>query len=215
MSEQDIQTPPVEADTSIEVAPAGDTQPTPVVDFESRYNNLRPDYDRKSQRLAELEAEREQWLASQQEPEEDDGEYEEYDFEDSVARQRLEDLEARIAEREQAETLAAQQAEESAHIDSELEAIEKETQDEFSQEESDWIGNYALAHKDEHGKPDVRLAYKTYIDLIEGRKSKWISTKKAPRPGTGAAAKEEVKLDTSDDRSRYMAQRLEELDGGL
>lgn len=205
----DEATAPVTPDTLIteNAAPIEDTQPTPVVDYEARYHSLRPEFDRKSQRLAELEAELEQLQTAQSAYEEAEPEYEEYD---DPYLQKLDAIEARIlaqeqkdAEREQQDTLNAQYQQESDHITSELETIEKETQDEFSQEESDWIGNYALNHRDEDGKPDVRQATKAYIDLIEGRRAKWVKTKKAPKPGTGAAAVETI--DKSSRKSREEA----------
>jgi hypothetical protein len=158
MAEEPTPTPEVQ-DTPAPSAPAEDTQ-TPVVDYQHRYDNLRPEFDRTKQQLREYEERLAAYEAQQQEPE-DDEDYE-YDYEDSVARRELAEIKALLSEREQQETLERQHTETVAFIDNELEAIEKEFSEELSDSESSWIGNYALVNPDEEGRPDVRRAYEAF-----------------------------------------------------
>jgi len=209
MTEEVHEAPDPSQDTPSAV-PEEETRP--VVDYEARYTSLRPEFDRKSQRLAELEAEREQWLASQQEPEDDD-QYE-YEYEDPVARQEIAELKALLAKRDQ-ETQQRQEAErEKAFINTEIELLEKEQEEEFSDDEWNTLGILAERYRDEQGKPDLKVAYEQLFGkIVTPRREKYVSTKKASRPRTGAAAAQSIDLDDPKARREYMTQKLVELEG--
>ena len=200
MSELDTPAPDEIQDTPTDAAPDVDTQ-QPVVDYEARYHSLRPEFDRKSQRLAELE---ELFAQSQQTDTPDDDEDFEYDFEDSVARQAAERAAREVAELKAQLLQQQEKADRDSYITSELEAIEAATKDEFDEDESDWIGNYALNHPDEHGNPDVRAAYERFNRIFERRKSKWASGKRADRPAAGPGAVEVPDLDDPEQREQYI-----------
>jgi hypothetical protein len=206
----ETQDTPAQEDTE---APVEDTPTAPTVDYEQRYNSLRPEFDRTRQQLAEQEARIQQYeerIAQLDQQPADDGYYEDgEEFADPVARQQIAHLEAQLRERAEQDTLREQQAAEAAHIDAELDAIESETNDQLTDEESAWIGNYALANRDEHGRPDVRLAYQTYTGLLEGRKSKWVESKRsAPAPASGPGAVEVPDLDDPDALEDHINRRL-------
>lgn len=194
-------TPAQETETPVE-----DTSPAPVVDYEQRYNNLRPEFDRTKQQLREYE-EQLQALQTQEQAPEDDEDYE-YEYEDSVARQGLERIETLLAERDEQATLERQHAEATSHIDSELTALETEYSEEFSDSEAEWIGTRAYALRDENGKPDVRAAYDAFNKMLEGRKAKWTKTKKAPKVNSGPPAAQIQELDTSQKRADYIDQQI-------
>lgn len=198
---QDTPTPEAEA-------PQEET-PKPVVDWESRYNNLRPQFDRTNQRLAELEEER-QALQAQQPEEEDD---EEFLYEDPVARQRLAELEARLAQRDEQDTLARQAAEEKSYIEGSIAALEEELGEEFSDEEFDWLGHRVHAlPKDDEGKPDVRRAYEQYSSMLEARKQKWVEGKKKPsKPASGPGAAQLPDLSSKKGRIAHIDERIAQL----
>jgi hypothetical protein len=204
-------TPPAD-----EAAPTEETQPSPAVDYESRYNNLRPEFDRKAQRLAELEAEREQWLQAQQEPEEEGDEYE-YDYEDSVARQEIAELKALLAQRDQEtqQYLAAER--ETAFVNTEIERLEKEQQEvvgEFSDDEWETLGVLSERFRKEDGTPDVDRAFEhLFGKIVKPRREKYVSTKKARKPGSGSAAAQSIDLDDPQVRREYMTKQLIELEG--
>lgn len=198
----------------VEEAPAEDTPPTPVIDWEKRYNDLRPTFDQTAAERRQLEEEVERLRAAQQAQPAADPDYDEDDdYADPVARQQIARLEAQLAaqaqkdaQREQQETLQRQQQQEYNHIDAELSSIEDEFDEELSDEEARMLGNYALANRDEHGRPDVRLAYQTFNTVFEGRKAKWVDKKKsAPAtPAAGPGAVEVADLSTPRGRIAYM-----------
>jgi hypothetical protein len=190
-----------------------DTSTTPVIDWEKRYNDLRSFADRRdTERQQELQTYQERLEAveaSQQQPDYDDGDYGELDEFDIAVRRELDEVKAQLRQREEQDTLARQKQEEHAHIDAELDTIEKEFDEELNDKESEWIGNYALANRDEHGRPDVRLAYATYNELLEGRKSQWVSKKKSTAsPAAGPGAVEVPELKTARDRIDFINEQV-------
>jgi hypothetical protein len=198
---QDTPTPAPETDT-----------PTPVVDYEARYNSLRPEFDRRSQQLREYE-ERLAAFEQAQQPEDDEEDYE-YEYEDPVARRELAELKALIAS-QQEETQQRQQAEQENHyVNSEIETLEKELEEEFSDDEWNTLGILSERFRDEDGKPDVRVAYKTLFEgVLEPRKQKWVKTKRSPKVSSGPAAAQSIDLDDPQTRREYMARQLQELEG--
>lgn len=206
---------PETPDTPIEAAPVEDTQPVPV-NWKDRYDSIRPEFDRKSQRLAELEAEREQWLASQQEEEPEYDDEMEYEFEDSTARRELAEIKALLKERDEQAAASKKQQEDTTHIDDELTALEKEFDDEFTDEEANILGNLALSNRDEHGNPDVRAAYELFFsNVLEGRKQKWTSSKKkASKPAAGPGAVEVPDLSTAEGRIAYANELARQAEDG-
>ena len=185
-------------------APIADTaaEDQKIVDYRSRYENLLPEFTRKSQRLAELEAQVEQGL---DQFEDDDGfeyEDEQYDPRD-IARLVQQETEAALSRRDRRQ---AERDAEIAYVNAEITRIEKETGDEFSDEEWDYIGRTSEDLRKEDGRPDVDRAFEQFNALIEGRKKKWYSGKKSARPASGADAAELVDLDDPDKRAEFIDQ---------
>lgn len=204
-------------------APTEDTPSPPAVDYQDRYNNLRPEFDRTKQQLAEerearerFQQELEQLRTQSVQPDYDDGDFDEDDLADPVARRRLAAVEAALVEerqlRAQQEAAAAEEAkreQEYTYIDTELETLEKRLGEEFDDDEADWIGNYAGRHRDEHGRPDVGRAYEAFSQILERRKQKWVETKPTGgRPAVGSGAVEVPDLDDPDQRVAYLNQAL-------
>jgi hypothetical protein len=198
-------------DTPIEEAPQGDTPP-PVVDYETRYNNLRPEFDRKSQQLREYEERLAAYEQSQQpEPEYDD---DEYDYEDTVARQEIAQLKALLAQRDQETQTKLEAEREAAFINTEIKLLEKEQEEQFSDDEWNTIGIIAERFRNEEGEPDIARAYEQLFGkIVKPRREKYVSTKKASRPRSGSPAAQSIDLDDRDTRRDYMTQKLMELEG--
>jgi hypothetical protein len=173
---------------------------------------LRPEFDRRSQQLREYEEQLAAYQQAQQ-PEEDEEDYE-YEYEDPVARRELAELKALIAS-QQEETQQRQQAEQENHyVNSEIETLEKELEEEFSDDEWNTLGILSERFRDEDGKPDVRVAYKTLFEgVLEPRKQKWVKTKRSPKVSSGPAAAQSIDLDDPQTRREYMARQLQELEG--
>jgi hypothetical protein len=159
-----------------------------------------------------LEAEREQWLQSQQpEPEYDD---DEYDYEDTVARQEIAQLKALLAQRDQETQTKLEAEREAAFINTEIKLLEKEQEEQFSDDEWNTIGIIAERFRNEEGEPDIARAYEQLFGkIVKPRREKYVSTKKASRPRSGSPAAQSIDLDDRDTRRDYMTQKLMELEG--
>lgn len=197
----------------VEETPNEDSSTTPVIDWEKRYYDTRSFSDQRfNEQATELKQYQDQLAAireAQRQPEYDEPEYDEEDFADPVARQHIARLEAQLAEQQQQDTLAREQAHANAHIDAEFDAIEAETGDEISDAEAQMLAQYAIANRDEHGRPDVRLAYQTYTEQLEGRKSKWVDKKKsAATPAAGPGAVEVPDLTDRKARIDYINEQM-------
>lgn len=170
-----------------------------VVDYRSRYENLLPEFTRKSQRLAELESQLQQ--GDDQYEDDDELEYAGGYEPDDIERLIDQKTEAALARRDRQQ---AEKDAEIAYVNAEITRIEKETGDEFSDEEWDYIGRTSEDLRREDGRPDVERAFEHFNAVIEGRKKKWYSGKKSARPASGADAAEVVDLDDSEARAKFI-----------
>lgn len=170
-----------------------------VVDYRSRYENLLPEFTRKSQRLAELESQLQQ--GDDQYEDDDELEYAGGYEPDDIERLIDQKTEAALARRDRQQ---AEKDAEIAFVNAEITRIEKETGDEFSDEEWDYIGRTSEDLRREDGRPDVERAFEHFNAVIEGRKKKWYSGKKSARPASGADAAEVVDLDDSEARAKFI-----------
>lgn len=203
MPEEHESAPPSEdtpqVDTPVSQEDTGEE--TGVVDYRSRYENLLPEYTRKSQRLAELEREHQ----ASDEPQYDDDEEPYYEVEEydpaELRRLARQEAEAVIAARERQQ--ADQQAE-IAFVNAEIQTLEKELGENFSDAEWDYLGRTSEDLRDEHGRPDVRRAYEHFNAVLEGRKQKWTSGKRSAKPASGPGAAEVVDLDDPLQQADYI-----------
>lgn len=225
LQEDTPETPEVETQAPVEDTPAAPEVPT--VDFEKRYNDLRSEFDRRAQREAEREERlrqyEEQLSALQAQPHTPapyDGDEEDYiddplqDPRVQAYLQKVDRLEAQLAEKAQQETLEQERAREHAFIDAELDRFEKATQSTLSDRMATWIGREALANRDPiTGQPDVEGALAAYRQEMEAQKAQWVDTKRgAPAPVSGPGAVEVPDLDDPDAREDYLQRAFE---GGL
>jgi hypothetical protein len=196
--------------------PANDSS----VDYEQRYNDLRPEFDRRSQQLSQLEqfqqavsgqlgpeAQAEALKAYGVELEDDVADDDEYEYDDPDS--RLERIEAQI-EAQQAAAEAAEAAEAEAEFLAEgIEALEGNEGRQFTDQEMVILASVARANPTPEGLPDLVLAHQHLTELQNGLKSQWIESKKAQRsPGSGIAADRAVDLDNDEDRVNFIADRL-------
>lgn len=201
MPEEHESAPPSEDTPQVDtpVSQEDTAEETGVVDYRSRYENLLPEYTRKSQRLAELEREHQQYAPDDQ-YEDDDDEYEEIDSNEW----------RRLAREEAERVLSAHQrreAEKQAEINfvkAELTTLEREVGDTFTDAERELLGTTSERLRDESGRPDVRRAYEHFNEIFEGRKQKWVSGKRSTKPAAGPGAAEVVDLDDSEARAEFI-----------
>lgn len=189
----------------VETATHEDTaDETGVVDYRSRYENLLPEFTRKSQRLAELEAQLGDKSEDAQYDDDDDAAWateDEYLDPDDLRRLARQEAEALLTQRERQQ---AEEQAEIAYVNSEIETLEKEVGENFSDAEWDFLGRTSEDLRDEHGRPDVRRAYEQFTGILEGRKKQWVGRKRSARPGSGPGAAEVVDLDDRNQREEYI-----------
>lgn len=189
-------------------APGSDEQ---TVDYEKRYNDLRSDYDRKNQRLSELEgffgaltteetqAQALAALGIDYEEVEDDDE----DFDELDPVERIERVEARLAEKEQQEQHAKVVALEKEYVAESISEITKAKSLELSDKERQVVETLADRMRDEEGIPDVEAAIETFQAAAEANLGRYRESKKAPMVELGQAGTE--KIDLSDEDARIEA----------
>ena len=188
-------------------------QEVPENDYEKRYNDLRPEYDRTRQEVAQLRQFQEaargafgpevqaqvlRQIGLDLDDVEDFEDRENESEEDRVA--RLEQWKSEF-EQQQQEQLLAQQEEE--YLVSEIEALEKEAGREFSDEELTLIARAAQASRLENGDPDVKGAYELLTGVSKSAREQYVNSKKAPKAPVGSPGEEQI--DTSDDQARQNA----------
>lgn len=203
-----------------EAADEGSLDDSPEIDFEQRYNDLRPEFDRRSQALSQAEQMQEA-LSGLAGPEaqaqalrslgielEDDQEDDYYEDDDPDT--RLDRLEQTI---EQQQAMAEQQA----YVEAEqeflvegIEALEQREGREFSEQEVAILASVARANRLENGTPDLSLAHDHLSDLLTERQKSWIESKRGGRkPGSGVAAGKAADLNDPEARVQFMADRIE------
>jgi hypothetical protein len=212
MAEEATEAPEETQDTPDESGPESQEETAtpatqePEINYEQRYNDLRSEFDRRNQAFAALEGR----LGPQAQAQalnafgfdmDDEDDFEERDNEseeDRVA--RLEQWAASQQEREQFESLQAQEAD---YLTSEIEAIEKAEKRELSDQEIDLIANLAYSQRTETGEPDVRGAYQALVGYGKSQREAYVESKKAPKAPIGSPGDEQI--DTSDDQKRQEA----------
>jgi hypothetical protein len=220
MPDEALETPENAQDTSTETAAVDETKPatesaedssTAETDnWEQRYNDLRPEFDRRNQLLtaaeghqgpeAQMQALRqlgvEVEMAEAQEA--DDPEWTDPD-------ERIDQLEAKLAEREEAEQEAHFQQLEEGYIDSTLSEIEGKEDLKLSDAETKIVVTGALANRLEDGRPDLQGAFDDLKGVRSAAAEAYRASKKASAPPIGSAGEEKIDFRDPDARRKFMA----------
>jgi hypothetical protein len=210
-------TAPVTPDTPDTSAPNG-TPDTQTINWEQRYNDLRPKFDQTAQEAAQLRAERERLQT--------DEDYQRqllqqlgYEIEDpnQGAPDPTEDLRRQIAELSSwKENLTQEQlqAQQLQQINASVEEQFRSTAPELDPGTREWVETKALsmAPRDD-GMPDIQGAYKAFQDWELERQKQWRASKRrAPHitPG-GQQGTSAPNLDDQQARRDWMASQLDAL----
>lgn len=206
--------PAVEQETPVtpeQAAPEGTPAETPEIDYEKRYNDLRSDYDRRNQRVSELEqfygqladpqtqAEALQALGLELADVEDDEELE------ADPDARIERMEQFLSQRAEAEAEQELFELERQYLDQEIGKLD----DTLSEKEQEAVRNLALSLQDSEGLPDVNAAHELLKQVAEERQQRYLESKKAPRVELGQAGLEKEDMSDPDVRVRLMAEAVE------
>lgn len=213
--------PAVEQDTSTEVTQeetSSAQEQTPSIDYEQRYNDLRPEFDRKNQLLAaaeghqgsEAQAAALQQLGVEVEFEEEQKANDEYVDPDD----RIDQLEARIAQEAQARQDVEFQQLEAAYCEDTLKALESEADVELTEAQARLVTNDALANRDADGKPDLKGAFDELKGIRSQARDSYRQSKIAAAAApVGTAGEEKIDLSNPEERQRYMAELLDAEEG--
>jgi len=211
----DDEAPAVEQDTpeSEDSTPEGTPEDSaPSVDWEKRYGDLRPEYDRQQQLISAARRGDPDAIAElgfqvvDEEPE--DHADDEDDYDDPLER-RLAEVEAR--QQAQAE---AQQAEEfeqlvDAYLEQELGRIEKDAGRKFTEEQKWLIGSAAIADWGDEDTPDVQAAFERYGAAAKAEREDYIRSKRAPRAPSGQKGERHKDLNTPEEIAQALAEEME------
>lgn len=208
-----VETPRDEAPVSTDTPP--EQQPDTNAEeatYKQRYENLQPEYTRASQEAAQsrelieaLRSDDPQLRTQALEAiglEFDEPEPEPLDDVEEL-RQKLSDLDAWRQEQTQVQQTNAQREAEIGYMDEQFDALEKQSGQEFTDDDIELVGRLAQQMRDDKGRPDVSGAHarlQAYLDVATPRR---VATKKAAQVQAGAQGAKE--LDFSDKRARRQA----------
>jgi len=182
--------------------------------WEQRYNDLRPEFDRRNALLsaaegqqgpeAQAQALRQLGVEVEMAEAEDDKDDE---FLSDVERleQRLAAQEEKFTQREQQEQEAHFQKLEESFIESTLSEIEGKENVKLSERETKVVVNNALANRLENGEPDLQGAFDDLKGIKSAARDEYLASKKAPAPPIGAAGEDKIDFSNPDARRKFMA----------
>ena len=207
------ETPAVEAASE---APSTDTQ----IDWEKRYNDLRPEWDRAKTQLSEFEQYQPLIQSLQNDPVAtiralqdqfaDQFEDEDDEFEDPGERalrmlQEQQETAQQAAERERREQLEEQ------YVGDGIDELAKRDNVELSDHAEAVI--YALATHDslrgDDGRPDVEAAYDALRAFEKEVRDSYVASKKSPRIPSGRPGEKSPDLSNDEERVNALAQMIE------
>jgi hypothetical protein len=229
MADEPVAAPPVQEDTpAVPEAPASPDTPTPespeVIDYKQRYEDLRPEFDRRNELLADIEGRNgpdRQARALQEhariELEDEEAQAEEDDeFElppdpsEEIAQIRQE-----LAERDE----ASQQAEfndlEDRYIEVTVGELESNEGFKLSAKDKEFVRLYGLNNRDEFdGKPDLEGGFQALKDSLEGYRKRYVEEKRsAVLAPVGTEGEKKINTRDPEQRRQAMAEAYEAEEG--
>lgn len=203
---EDAPEPQSEEGTRAEEEGKPESEPAETVDYEKRYNDLRPEYDRSNQLLAAArgdhgpEAQNEALQALGLALEDTQPQEDEYvDPEDEIAQ-----IKEYLAQREQADEQAQFRAQEEQYIDTTVRELEKREGLELSDKEFELVVGTALTNREPDGRPDLEGAMKALKAVQANAQERYLESKKAPKAPTGTAGDRQFDLSTEEGRKEAM-----------
>lgn len=212
MADEPTVAPPAVEDTP--TPPAPDQPDTPVVpdspdpDYKQRYEDLRPEFDRRNELLADIEGrngpERQaQALAEHARIELENDEKpeleEEFDLRDPT--EEIDAIKQELAERDEVAQAAEFDQLEAEYLEKTVEEIEAKENLKLSDEEYQIVVNHGLANRDPHdGKPDLEGGFAALKAAQEAARKRYTESKETVLPPVGTTG--EPKIDFRDKEAR-------------
>jgi hypothetical protein len=213
--------PEVDQDTPINAAPEEGKPaevPAGTDNWEQRYNDLRPEFDRRNALLtaaegqqgpeAQAQALRQLGIEVQMEEEE---EAEPDPWEDPTERleQRLTAQEERLTQREEKEQQEHFAQLEDQYIKSTLGEIEGKENVKLSDAEKRVVRNAGLANRLEDGRPDLQGAFDDLKGIKSAAAEEYRASKNTPLPPVGSAGEEKLDTRNPEQRRAFMLKDFE------
>lgn len=200
--------------------PTGSPDNSPDTDWEQRYNDLRPEFDRRNQLLAaargeygpQVRAEALDELGVELADEPDDDPEFDQEFPDPVeeVQSLREEIEAERTERKEREL--AQMEDE--YIEDTVEEIEAKEGVELSEKEFRTIVNNALANRLEGGRPDLEGAFADLKEIQGAARDRIRDSKRSSaQPPVGTPGEDKIDLSDDEARLKYMTEVYEAEEG--
>lgn len=208
MDEQDPQAPNV--DTPAPSAPDTGT-PEQQIDWQKRYNDLRPQFDRTNQQLAQLNDEEHrrqlmaEWGYEVEEPAPEQGWA---DPNEELAQQVAE-----LREWKEQRTQAEREQEQLQQITASVDAQFKEAATDLDAATREWVTTRALnMDPRQDGMPDIQGALTEYQTWVQAQQQQWEEARKRPRAPKIASGGQEgtsaPNLNDREQRRAFMAEQL-------
>jgi len=193
-------------------------EPNPV-NWEQRYNDLRPEFDRTNQLVAaargdhgvEAQMEALQQLGVEVAQEEDEEDEELFEDPYEALKGEVETVKEQLASKAEAEEAARFHELEREYIETTLGGLEDAENYKLSAEDKRFVTNDAKANRLEDGRPDLEGAFALFKQRDEARQQAYLESKKAPKAPVGAAGEEQIDFSkmTKEQKDEWMAEDIQ------
>lgn len=192
-------TPTIEPTTPVPGAPDGDSSAVPEINWEQRYNDLRPEADRRATLLADIEGrngpERQsqalrQYANLEIEPDDPDPVDDEDFFNVPDPSSEIAQLKQELAEDKAQAEQARQNEAEAEYVEQTVAQLEKQDNLSLTDDEYNYVVNYGLTHRDEFdGRPDLEGGLAALKAVQQAGQQRYLKSKEtaalAPTGSTG------------------------------
>lgn len=194
-------------------SPSGDE-----IDWKQRYEDLRPEADRRASTIADLEgkngperqAEALRQFNVELEPDEEDEPL------DDDLRDPIEEID-QMREEQRTQAEEAEDAEfnrlESKYLEESVEKIEADTEAKYNDEEYGFIVTHALANRGEGGRPDIDGGINALKAIQTQAQEKYRKSKRTAPPPLGTEGEKKIDLKDPEARRQYMKEVVDAEEG--
>lgn len=200
--------------------PAEGAAEQPTTDWEKRYNDLRPQFDRNNQVLAAAKGDHgpeaqiqalQQLGVNVQRPEEEPEEPDLFEDPDERTQREIAEIREDLQQRDEAQEHAEFERLEHQFINGTIDQLEKDENLKLPKEERDWVEAQAKANRHESGEPNLKGAFDALKGIKSRARDEYLASKKqAARAPAGAVGEEQIDLSpkNKEQRNAWMAEQL-------
>lgn len=195
--------------------------PEDDIDWKKRYEDLRPEADRRASTIADLEgkngperqAEALRQFNVELEADDDDDELDD-DPELRDPLEEVDEIREELANRDEDAKAAEFDQLERKYVEETVEKLESDRDVELGDDEYGWVVTHALMHRDEEsGRPDLEGGFEQLKKLQDQARDGYRESKRAVPPPLGTEGEQKVDLKDPEARRKYMAEVYEAEEG--